>query len=120
MKGVDDMDTENNNMELDERVNLPDTNQIDPKTNDELKNAVEETLSKIRRQSMLLGCQVICKTIMDKIYDFESSHGKKSANDYKRCLKDIKQFCEVGLSRKVNTDGTTEPTEKTDLETAQN
>lgn len=84
---------------------------------DELKGAIEDTLSKIRTQSMLLGAQAACQIIADKIYTFESSYGKKSANDYKRLIKDIKSFCNTGLSRKVNADGTTEPVE---AETVQN
>ena len=77
-------------------------------TNDELKDAIEETLSKIRRQSMLLGFQVSCQTILDKINTFERKPGSKSNNDHKRLIKDIKQFVEQGLSRKVNVDGETE------------
>lgn len=91
-------------------------NQEEPLSNDELKGAIEETLSKIRRQSMLLGAQVICKTILDKITAFDTIPGSKSNNDHKRLIKDIKKFCEVGMSRKVNTDGETESVE----ETAQN
>lgn len=106
------MDIENKDEVLAEEANET----ISPEARDELREAIEETMSNIRMQSMLLGAQAICKTILDKIYAFESSKGSKSTNDYKRCLKDIKHFCEVGLSRKVNTDGSTEPTE----ETAQN
>ena len=84
-------------------------------SNDELKGAIEENLSKIRRQSMLLGAQVMCKSILDKITVFERKPGSKSNNDHKRLIKDIKQFCEVGLSRKVNTDG-----ETAEEQTAQN
>ena len=84
-----------------------------PMDEEQFKAAVEETLEKVRTQSMLIGCQAVCKVIMDKIYAFESSHGKKSANDYKRCLKDLKQFCATGLSRSVNTDGTTTPKDET-------
>ena len=91
-------------------------NQTEQLNNDELKGAIEETLSKIRRQSMLLGAQVICKTILDKIVAFDAIPGSKSNNDHKRLIKDIKKFCEVGMSRKVNTDGETELVE----ETAQN
>ena len=69
---------------------------------------------------MLLGAQAICKTVVDKIYAFERSPSKKTANDYKRLMKDIKKFCEVGLSRKVNLDGTTEAVEQDKPETAQN
>ena len=78
-------------------------------TEQELRNAVEEQLSKVRSQSMLLGAQVSCKVILDKITMFEASNGKKTNNDHKRLIKDIKHFCQVGLSRKVNFDGTTEP-----------
>jgi hypothetical protein len=84
--------------------------------NDELKGAIEEQLSKIRRQSMLLGFQVAAKSVLDKITVFEKTPGTKSNNDHKRLIKDIKKFCEVGMSRKVNTDGETELVE----ETAQN
>lgn len=96
--------------------NQPIENQEENLSNDELKGAIEETLSKIRRQSMLLGFQVSCQTILDKIVAFEKRPGSKSNNDHKRLIKDIKQFAEIGLSRKVNTDGETEPIE----ETAQN
>jgi len=104
------------NTELNEQTNVTE----DTKTNDELKGAIEETLSKIRRQSMLLGFQVSCQTVLDKITEFERKPGSKSNNDHKRLIKDIKNFCETGLSRKVNTDGETEPIEKTEEETAQN
>ena len=92
------MNEENKNIEVESEVN----------PNDELNEAIEETLSKIRRQSMLLGAQAMCRTILDKIIVFERTAGKKSNNDHKRLIKDIKQFCETGLSRKVNADGETE------------
>lgn len=93
--------------------NKPIENQEETLNNDELKGAIEETLSKIRRQSMLLGAQVMCQTILDKITKFENTPGSKSNNDHKRLIKDIKKFCEIGVSRKVNTDGETEPVEET-------
>ena len=84
------------------------------KANDkELQDAIEEQLSKIRRQSMLLGFQVSTKTVLDKIIVFERTPGSKSNNDHKRLIKDIKKFCEQALSRTVNTDGETEPVEET-------
>lgn len=105
------MDTENKNVELEEQALefKGDAEQtVDPKTNDELKDAIEETLSKIRRQAMLLGFRVSCQTVLDKITAFERKPGSKSNNDHKRLIKDIKNFVEQGLSRKVNTDGETE------------
>jgi hypothetical protein len=112
MKGVIYMDTENKNVELDEQTGLFEDEvepQIEPEVKDDLKDAIEETLSKIRRQSMLLGFQVACQSVLDKITAFERKPGSKSNNDHKRLIKDIKQFVEQGLSRKVNTDGETEP-----------
>lgn len=110
---------ENEHVELDEQMTLFEdepVETVEPEEKDELKTAIEETLSKIRRQSMLLGSQVMLQTILDKIVAFERKPGSKSNNDHKRLIKDIKQFCKTGLSRKVNTDGDTEPVE----ETAQN
>ena len=83
---------------------------------DELKNAIEEQLSKVRRQSMILGFRVACQTVLDKINTFERSPGSKSNNDHKRLIKDIKKFVEQGLARKMNENGEIEVPE----ETAQN
>lgn len=81
--------------------------------NDELKSAIENQLSKIRRQSMLLGFQVAAQSVLDEIVAFERAPGNKSNNDHKRLIKALKKFCEQGLSRKVNIDGETEPVEET-------
>lgn len=93
-----------------------------PMDNDDLKKAIEEQLSKIRRQNILIGAQTACKVVLDKINTFERSPGSKSNNDHKRLIKDIKKFCETGVSRKVNADGETEPINKesAESETVQN
>jgi hypothetical protein len=39
-------------------------------------------------------------------------------NDYKRLIKDIKNFCAIGVSRNINADGETETIEES--ETVQN
>lgn len=102
------MDNEKN-VELDEQANLFEIEtDLEPEAKDELKDAIEETLSNIRMQSMLLGAQAMCQTILDKILMFERAPGSKSNNDHKRLIKDIKNFCEVGLSRKVKSNGETE------------
>lgn len=111
------MDTENKN---EEQVNLHEDEAVTPGTNDELKDAIEETLSKIRRQSMLLGAQAMCQTILDKIIMFERTPGSKSNNDHKRLIKDIKQFVEQGLARKINENGEIEIPENPVTETVQN
>ena len=111
------MDTNEEQMSLFEDSN---EEEVKPEVVDELKDAIDETLSKIRRQSMLLGFQVSCQTVLDKITAFERKPGSKSNNDHKRLIKDIRAFCETGLSRKVNADGTTEVAEKSTAETVQN
>jgi hypothetical protein len=79
---------------------------------DPLKEAINEQLKKIQRQNLLLGAQTICHTVLEKILKAENQPGKRTMNDYRRLIKDLKKFCETGLSRKVNTDGETEPIEK--------
>jgi hypothetical protein len=75
---------------------------------DELGQAINAQFERIRRQSMLLGFQVAIKQIQDMIIAFDNKPGSKSNNDHKRLIKEIKRFCDTGLSRKVNTDGETE------------
>lgn len=107
------MDTENKDLEqmslFEEGTN--ESNQM-PQTNDELKNAIEAQLSKIRTQSMILGFRVSCQTVLDKISAFERSPGTKSNNDHKRLLKELKKFAEQGLARQMNENG--------EIETVQN
>ena len=81
----------------------------DENTDDKLKEAIESQLSKIRRQSMLLGMQVCCHTVLDKIVTAMKKPGKRTMKDYKRLVKDIEQFCQIGVSRKINADGEADP-----------
>ena len=99
-------------------VETPDQNNEE----DPLKEAINEQLKKIQRQNLLLGAQTICHTVLEKILKAENQPGKRTMNDYRRLIKDLKKFCETGLSRKVNADGETEPIEEesTTEETIQN
>lgn len=85
---------------------------------DLVQETIEEQFERIRTQAMLLGFQVAIKSVLDKIIEVETKPGKRSMNDYKRLIKDIRGFCQTGLSRKVNLDGTTSPVDE--LETVQN
>lgn len=76
---------------------------------DPLKEAIEEQLNKIRTQSLLLGAQTSCSVILQKIAVWEKQPGKRTLNDHRRLVKEIREFCRVGISRKVNPDGTTSP-----------
>ena len=101
---------------IEEEEIVTETNEEDP-----LKKAINEQMRQIQRQSMLIGAQTMCKVVLDKVLAFKTKQGKPTMNDYKRLVKDIQNFCETGLSRKVNADGETEPVEKsTEVETVQN
>lgn len=93
------MNVENNDFE---QMSLFEEDDGQPKSNDELKEAVEEQLSKIRNQSMVVGFRVACQTVLDKISAFERSPGTKSNNDHKRLIKEIKKFVETALSDKIS------------------
>ena len=95
--------------ELEEQVGTTE----DVASEDPLKEAIEEQLQKIGRQNMLIGFQTACKVALEKIIIAEAQPGKRTMNDYKRLIKDLKKFCETGISRKVNEDGETEPVEET-------
>lgn len=99
-----------------------DTTEKTTSEEDSLKKAINEQMRKIQRQSMLIGAQTMCRVVLDKVLAFKTKQGKPTMNDYKRLVKDIQQFCETGLSRKVNADGETEPVEKesAEAETVQN
>lgn len=87
---------------------------------DDFKELVYTRMRKIYNDGMIVGLQTACHTALDKIYAFERGAGKKSTNDYKRILKDLKKFFEIGISRKANTDEAAESEENTDAETVQN
>lgn len=101
------MDENTTNVELEEEKT--DASKMD---NDELKNAIEEQMRNLRRQSILIGAQTACNVILQKIHTHMTKPGKKSYRDYERLIKDIQTFCETGVSRKINADGTTSPREE--------
>lgn len=85
--------------------------QTEAEKNEEFEKIVEEQMTKLRTQSMLLGAQSACSVVLQKIVTAQSK-GKMSYRDCERLIKDIAAFCKTGLSRKVNADGTTSPREE--------
>lgn len=73
---------------------------------DILKDALEGQFKKIQTQNLLLGFQTCASTVLEKIILWEKQPGKRTLNDHKRLIKDLTKFCETGLSKKVNLDGT--------------
>ena len=79
---------------------------ISEEDKDVLKSALEEQFKKIQTQNLLLGFQTCASTILEKIIIWEKQPGKRTLNDHRRLIKDLKKFVETGLSKKVNLDGT--------------
>jgi hypothetical protein len=115
------------NVELEEQLSLFQDEEADAtepnntlENNDEFKEAVYSRMRQIHNEGMIVGFQTACHTALDKIYTFERSAGKKSANDYKRCIKELKKFFEIGISRKANSAETAEQEEISEVATVQN
>ena len=82
-------------------------------SNEEFEAIVKQHLEREFNKGMLIGAQVACTVILNKITELSTKTGRHTLNDYKRLLKDIEGFCRTGISRKVNADGTTSPIEET-------
>jgi hypothetical protein len=115
------------NVELEEQVTLFENEEAETtepgdslSRDDELKEAVYSRMRKIHNEGMIVGFQTACHTALNKIYAFERGAGKKSTNDYKRCIKDLKKFFETGIERKVNSNNDNTSEENTEAETVQN
>ena len=111
MKGTQEMSEENKTINIEEEI---DNSLIDEEatTDDELKSVIETKLKEIQTQNLLIGAQTACTVILQKIAAWEAQPGKRTLNDHRRIIKDIKEFCLTGVSRKVNSDGTTSPRDK--------
>ena len=98
--------------------------EVTEKNDDQLKGAIEEQLKKIQRQNILIGAQTFARVVLQKINMAMNRPGKRTMNDYKRLIKDIEKFCEVGVSRTVSADGETDATAEDNIsaneETVQN
>ena len=81
-------------------------------SSDDLKEATRQVLERIRTQSMLLGAQAISSVILQKIEAWHKQPGKRTLNDCKRLIKDLDAYCTIGISKKVNLDGTTSDKEE--------
>jgi hypothetical protein len=80
-----------------------------PVMNDEkLKELVDETISTVRNQAMILGYRVACHTIMDIIAPWRQKGC--SHREYERIFKRVEEFCGKALNQP----------EKSVEETAQN
>ena len=70
-------------------------------SSEDLKEATRQVLERIRTQSMILGAQAMSSVILQKIEAWR-----------KRLIKDLDAYCTIGISKKVNLDGTTSDKEE--------
>lgn len=99
--------------EVDEAV--AEVDETSAMSNDELKEAIDTTLERIRNQAMILGYRTACMTIMQMISGWHQPNC--SHREYERIFKKVEEFC--GKALKQAETSTNEATNGTD-ETVQN
>ena len=70
---------------------------VDDMSNDELKKAIDGTLSRIRTQSMIVGYRTACMTIMQLISGWHKPNC--SHREYERIFKKVEEFCNKALKQ---------------------
>lgn len=86
---------ENKNLnEIDEALEEVDNGSM---SNDQLKEAINETLERIRNQAMILGFRTACMTIMQMIAPWHQKNC--SHREYERIFKKVEEFCSKSLKQ---------------------
>ena len=88
------MDEHNTINEVEESVSDVDTQTM---SDEELKEAVNKTLEKVRSDAMILGYRVACTTIMQLISPWHNPHC--SHREYERIFKKVEEFCGKALKQ---------------------
>ena len=70
-------------------------------SNDELKEAINGTLERIRNQNMILGYRTACMTIMQMISGWHKPNC--SHREYERIFKKVEEFCGKALKQEEKT-----------------
>jgi len=87
---------ENKNInEVDEAV--AEVDETIPMNDDELKEAINGTLERIRTQNMILGYRTACMTIMQMISGWHKPNC--SHREYERIFKKVEEFCGKALKQ---------------------
>ena len=92
------MDEHNTLNEVDEAVSEVDTSTM---SNDELKEAVNKTLEKVRNDAIILGYRVACTTIMQIISKWHEPNC--SHREYERIFKRVEEFCSKVMKHEEDT-----------------
>lgn len=100
------MDENKNLNEVNEAVEAVDASEM---SNEDLKKAVGDYLTKERNKSMILGYRVACQTVLQMIAPWHKPNC--SHREYERIFKKLEEFC--GKALKQEEAETDESTEKT-------
>jgi hypothetical protein len=92
--------------EVDEAV--AEVDETVPMSNDELKEAIDGTVQRIRTQAMILGYRTACMTIMQMISGWHKPNC--SHREYERIFKKLEEFCGKALKQEEKTTETNEET----------
>ena len=93
---------------MDENKNLNEVNEaedVSEMSNEDLKKAVGDYLTKERGKSMILGYRVACQTILQMISPWRQKGC--SHREYERIFKRLEEFCGKALKQE-DTDNTEE------------
>ena len=91
------MDENKNLNEINEAVEAVDTSEM---SNEELKKAVGDYLTKERGQAMILGYRVACQTILQMIAPWRQPGCSK--REQERIFKKLEEFCSKALKQDDN------------------
>lgn len=85
----------NNNLnEIDESLSGVDPSEM---SQEELKKAIGDFLSKERSDSMILGFRVACQSVLEKIAPWRQKNC--SHREYERIFKKVEEFCLTALKQ---------------------
>ena len=88
------MDENKNLNEVDEAVEAVDSSEM---SNEELKKAVGDYLTKERGQAMILGYRVACQTMLQMIAPWRQPGCSK--REHERIFKKLEEFCGKALKQ---------------------
>ena len=84
--------------EVDEAI--AEVDETTPMSDDELKEAIDATLERIRTQNMIIGYRTACMTIMQMISGWRKPNC--SHREYQRIFKKLEEFCGKALKQEEN------------------
>lgn len=93
---------------MEENKQFNNSEQLNPEemSGDEFQTALEDAMNKqfekVRMAGMLAGAKGICGVVLQFIDKFNTAPGKRTHNDYKRLVKEIRELCSVSLGKTID------------------